>query len=292
MKIAKTYSTRPADVESRWHVFDATDVVLGRLATEISVLLQGKHKPTYARHVLTGDYVVVVNAARVKVTGAKTEQKMYRRHSHYPGALRETPMSKVLDTYPDRVIREAVRGMLPKNRLGRRMLRRLRVYAGATHPHAAQVKDMADVEVVAAPVQRDDAPAAEITADQVEDTAAVEAAAEPEEAAAAVEAAAEPVEDAAAVESAAEPVEDAAEVEAATEPEEDAAAVEAAAEPAEDAAAVESAAEPVEDAAAVESAEAAAEVESSDESPAEPAEDAPVAEAESPADSETTEEKR
>ena len=266
MKTVKTYSTRPADVESRWHVFDATDVVLGRLATEISVLLQGKHKPTYARHVLTGDYVVVVNAARVKVTGAKTEQKMYRRHSHYPGALRETPMSKVLDTYPDRVIREAVRGMLPKNTLGRRMLRRLRVYAGATHPHAAQVKEMADEEVVAAPAPRDDAPAAETMADQVEDTAAVEAAAEPAEDAAEVEAAAEPVEDTAAVEAAAEPVEDAA-------------AVESVAEPAEDAAEVESAAEPIEDAAAVES-------------PAEPVEDAPVAEVESPADSETTEEKR
>ncbi len=165
MKIVKTYSTRPADVESRWHVFDATDVVLGRLATEVSVLLQGKHKPTYARHVLTGDYVIVVNAARVKVTGAKTEQKMYRRHSHYPGALRETPLSKVLDSYPDRVIREAVRGMLPKNTLGRRMLRRLRVYAGETHPHGAQVRDLADEETVAAPVARDDTAAVEMIED-------------------------------------------------------------------------------------------------------------------------------
>ena len=273
MKIAKTYSTRPADVESRWHVFDATDVVLGRLATEISVLLQGKHKPTYARHVLTGDYVVVVNAARVKVTGAKTEQKMHRRHSHYPGALRETPMSKVLDTYPDRVIREAVRGMLPKNNLGRRMLRRLRVYAGATHPHAAQVKDMADVEIVAAPAPRDDAPTAETMADQVEDTAAVETAAEP-------------VEDATAVESPEEPV---AEVESAAEVVEAAAAVESSNEPI---AEVESTAEVVDDAAAVAESEAATEVESSEESPAEPAEDAPVAEAESPAESDNAEEKR
>ena len=177
MNTGKTYSTRPRDVESRWHVYDATDVVLGRLATEISVLLQGKHKPIYARHILTGDYVVVVNAARVKVTGAKMAQKMYRSHSHYPGALRETPLSKVLDRYPDRVIREAVRGMLPKNTLGRRMLRRLRVYAGDSHPHGAQVKDMASLEEVVAPVEREEMPPVEVIADQVE---AVEDAAEAE----------------------------------------------------------------------------------------------------------------
>ena len=154
MKTAKTFSTRPRDVESRWHVFDATDVVLGRLATEVSTLLQGKHKPIYARHILTGDYVVVVNASRVKVTGAKLAQKMYRRHSHYPGALRETPLSKVLDNHPDRVIREAVWGMLPKTTLGRKMLRRLKVYAGDMHPHGAQVKDMAAEEIVVEPVER------------------------------------------------------------------------------------------------------------------------------------------
>ena len=169
MSTSKTYSTRPRDVESRWHVYDATDMVLGRLATEVSTILQGKHKPIYARHILTGDYVIVVNAARVKVTGAKMAQKMYRRHSHYPGALRETPLSKVMDSYPDRVIREAVRGMLPKTTLGRRMLRRLRVYAGDEHPHGAQVKDMASAEeVVASPPKREGAPPEEAIADQVE----------------------------------------------------------------------------------------------------------------------------
>lgn len=195
MNTGKTYSTRPRDVESRWHVYDATDMVLGRLATEVSVLLQGKHKPIYARHILTGDYVVVVNAARVKVTGAKMAQKMYRRHSHYPGALRETPLSKVLDSHPDRVIREAVWGMLPKNTLGRRMLRRLRVYAGDEHPHGAQVKDMASAqEVVTAPVEREETPPEETVVDQVdtaEEAAATEAVVEEAEAAEAEETVAE-----------------------------------------------------------------------------------------------------
>ena len=228
MNTGKTYSTRPRDVESRWHVYDATDVVLGRLATEISVLLQGKHKPIYARHILTGDYVVVVNAARVKVTGAKMAQKMYRSHSHYPGALRETPLSKVLDRYPDRVIREAVRGMLPKNTLGRRMLRRLRVYAGDSHPHGAQVKDMASLEEVVAPVEREEMPPVEVIADQVEaaeETEAVETVAEQAEVEAAeeteaVETVAEQTEVEAAEETeTAEVVAEQAEVEVAEEPE-------------------------------------------------------------------------
>ena len=190
MNTGKTYSARPRDVEARWHVYDATDVVLGRLATEISVLLQGKHKPIYTRHILTGDYVVVVNAARVKVTGAKMAQKMYRRHSHYPGALRETTLSKMMDSHPDRVIREAVWGMLPKNTLGRRMLRRLRVYAGDEHPHGAQVKDMASVEEVAAPAEQKEMPPVQAVAEQAEvevvdelieeaETEAVETAEEP-----------------------------------------------------------------------------------------------------------------
>ena len=217
MSTAKTYSTRPRDVESRWHVYDATDMVLGRLATEVSTILQGKHKPIYARHILTGDYVIVVNAARVKVTGAKMAQKMYRRHSHYPGALRETPLSKVMDSYPDRVIREAVRGMLPKSTLGRRMLRRLRVYAGDEHPHGAQVKDMASAEeVVAPPPKREDTPPEEAVADQVEtavEAVAAEAVAEETQVAETTE---EPVAETAveepeAAETAEEPVAEAAE---------------------------------------------------------------------------------
>ena len=108
MKTMRTYTTRPSHVESRWCVFDATDKILGRLATEVSGLLQGKHKPIYARHILTGDYVVVVNASKIKVTGNKLEQKLYRRHSDYPGGLREVTMSTVSARYPDRIIKTCV----------------------------------------------------------------------------------------------------------------------------------------------------------------------------------------
>lgn len=276
MNTGKTYSTRPRDVESRWHVYDATDMVLGRLATEVSVLLQGKHKPIYARHILTGDYVVVVNAARVKVTGAKMSQKMYRSHSHYPGALRETPLSKVMDTHPDRVIREAVWGMLPKNTLGRRMLRRLRVYAGDEHPHGAQVKDMASAEeVVEAPVKREETPPEEAVADQVdtaEELAAAEAVAEQTE----VEAAEEPV----------------AEVEA--EPEAAEVTEETVAETAEEAPAAEVSEEPIAEAAEEPVAEVEAEPEAAEvteETVAEAAEEPEVAEAmDEPPAAEVTEE--
>ena len=149
MKIIKTYTTKPSHVESRWHVFDAEDKILGRLATEISILLQGKHKPMYARHILTGDFVIVVNASKIKVTGKKLEQKIYRSHSSYPGALRETPMSRMQATHPDRIVRAAVRGMLPKTILGRQMLRRLKIYVGESHPHGAQIGDLASVDVQA-----------------------------------------------------------------------------------------------------------------------------------------------
>ncbi len=145
----KTYSAKPSHVKAKWHVFDADGKTLGRLATEIAVLLQGKHKPIYTRHILTGDYVVVVNAGKIKVTGKKPEQKMYRRHSHYPGALRETPLSVVQERHPDRIIRAAVQGMLPKNIRGRQMLRRLKIYAGGTHPHEAQVGRSVEAEVEA-----------------------------------------------------------------------------------------------------------------------------------------------
>ena len=144
----KTYSAKPSHVKPKWHVFDADGKTLGRLATEIAVLLQGKHKPIYTRHILTGDYVVVVNAGKIKVTGKKPQQKMYRRHSHYPGALRETPLSVLQERYPDRILRAAVQGMLPKNVRGRQMLRRLKIYAGETHPHEAQVGSSLDAEAV------------------------------------------------------------------------------------------------------------------------------------------------
>ncbi len=136
----KTYATKPSHVRPRWHVIDAKNQVLGRLATEVSVLLQGKHKPIYAKHILTGDFVVIINAEKVKVTGAKLQQKMYRRHSGYPGALRETTMARLQEKHPDRIIRSAVKGMLPSTTSGHHMLRRLKVYAGDEHPHMAQVR--------------------------------------------------------------------------------------------------------------------------------------------------------
>ena len=136
----RTYSAKQNEVPYRWHVIDATDRPLGRLATEIARLLMGKHKPQYTRHVLTGDFVIVVNASRLYVSGQKAKQQMYYRHSGYIGHLRETPLEVMLARHPDRVIELAVKGMLPKNTLARQMLRRLKVYSGETHPHEAQVK--------------------------------------------------------------------------------------------------------------------------------------------------------
>ncbi|MBI2856607.1 MAG: 50S ribosomal protein L13 [Chloroflexi bacterium] len=146
----KTYTTKLSHVQPRWHVFDAADRTLGRMATEISVLLQGKHNPHYARHLLTGDYVVVINAAKVRVTGNnKPRQKTYYRHSHYSGGLRQVTLAQMQEKYPERVIKAAVWGMLPQTTLGRHMLRRLKVYAGNSHPHQAQVRTLAVAEVPA-----------------------------------------------------------------------------------------------------------------------------------------------
>ncbi len=134
-----TRSTRPADVERRWLVVDAADQVLGRLATRIATILRGKHTPRFTPHVDTGDFVIVVNAEKVKLTGRKREQKTYYRHSGYPGGVKSTTAGRLLSgPHADRVVRQAVRGMLPKNSLGRDMLRKLKVYAGPEHPHAAQ----------------------------------------------------------------------------------------------------------------------------------------------------------
>ncbi len=130
---------RPADVAA-WHVVDAADKTLGRLASEIAVLLQGKHNPTYVTYLNTGDFVVVINAEKISVTGKKLEQKKYYRHSGYHGGLTEQTLSTVLDKHPTRVVKGAVKGMLPKNTLGRRMLSRLKVYAGGEHPHEAQIR--------------------------------------------------------------------------------------------------------------------------------------------------------
>jgi large subunit ribosomal protein L13 len=134
----RTYSPKPADVQRQWHVIDATDVVLGRLATQAATLLRGKHKPIFAPHVDTGDFVIVVNAAKVALTGNKRDQKIAYRHSGYPGGLRRTPYSELLEKRPERAIERAVKGMLPHNTLGRQMLSKLKVYAGPDHPHQAQ----------------------------------------------------------------------------------------------------------------------------------------------------------
>jgi large subunit ribosomal protein L13 len=134
-----TQSARAEDVERRWFVVDAQDVVLGRLATRVATVLRGKHKPIFTPHVDTGDFVIVVNADKVKLTGRKREQKTYYRHSGYPGGIKEVTADKLLGgPHADRVVRTAVSGMLPKNSLGRKMLGKLKVYAGPDHPHAAQ----------------------------------------------------------------------------------------------------------------------------------------------------------
>ena len=140
LKRARTYSAKPSEMEPAWHIFDAADRPLGRLAVEVARILQGKHKPTYTPHLLTGDFVIVVNASQTVTTGQKADQKVYYRHSGYHGGLKTTPLKVMLDKHPDRVIRSAVAGMLPKNLLARRMLRRLKVYGGPDHPHEAQVK--------------------------------------------------------------------------------------------------------------------------------------------------------
>ncbi len=134
----KTYSTKAADIERKWWVIDGADKTLGRLATEVAVLLKGKHKPTYSPHIDVGDYVIVINAAKVSVTGDKLTQKIYYRHSQYPGGLKSTSLKRMLETYPTRVIEHAVKGMLPHNRLGAAMIKKLKVYPGAEHPHQAQ----------------------------------------------------------------------------------------------------------------------------------------------------------
>lgn len=134
----RTYSPKPGDVQRQWHVIDATDVVLGRLATHTATLLRGKHKPIYAPHVDTGDFVIVINADKIALTGNKREKKVEYRHSGRPGGLKETTYDVLLEKNPRRVIEKAVKGMLPHNTLGRQMLSKLKVYAGPEHPHQAQ----------------------------------------------------------------------------------------------------------------------------------------------------------
>ena len=138
LRTVRTFSPKDSDITRRWHVIDASDVVLGRLASHVAVLLRGKHKPIFAPHVDTGDFVIVINAAKVALSGNKLEQKHAYRHSGYPGGLRAVSYASLMASNPERAVEKAVRGMLPKNALGRKTLRKLKVYAGPDHPHQAQ----------------------------------------------------------------------------------------------------------------------------------------------------------
>ncbi len=142
----KTYSTKISDIKREWHVIDASDKILGRLATQVAGLLMGKHKTIFTRNLDTGDFVVVVNADKIRVTGNKAKQKLYYRHSGYPGGLKAISLEKMMQTHPTRVIEHAVKGMLPHTRLGNSMIKKLRVYAGDTHPHQAQIKSPRQAE--------------------------------------------------------------------------------------------------------------------------------------------------
>ena len=144
-----TYSPKPGDITHAWHVIDATDVVLGRLAAQAATLLRGKHKPMYAPHMDTGDFVVIVNAEKVAVTGNKRADKFVYRHSGYPGGLRQRSVGEMLEKQPDRLVEKAIKGMLPKNRLGRAMGKKLKVYGGPDHPHTAQKPQSFEITQIA-----------------------------------------------------------------------------------------------------------------------------------------------
>lgn len=134
----KTYSVKASEIKREWHVFDASDKILGRLATEVAKLLMGKHKPMFCRNLDVGDFVVVLNAEKVRVSGDKARQKVYYRHSGYPGGLKSVTFEKLMQTHPTRAVEYAVKGMLPHNRLGASMIKKLKVYVGDKHPHLAQ----------------------------------------------------------------------------------------------------------------------------------------------------------
>jgi len=147
----KTHSTKPSEINRDWWIIDADGVVLGRLASEVAKILRGKHKVKFAPHLDVGDHVVVVNASRVVLTGNKLIAKQMYRHSGFPGGLKQVPYSKVMSTRPEMAIEKAVKGMLPGNRLGRAMIKKLKVYAGPEHPHSAQRPKLMDIKKVAAP---------------------------------------------------------------------------------------------------------------------------------------------
>ncbi len=134
----KTYMAKPSEVTRTWYLIDAKDKTLGRLASQVAAILKGKHKPTYTPHVDTGDHVIIINADKIRLTGNKLRDKKYYRHSGYPGGIKEITAGELLQRHPERVIRSAVWGMLPHNRLGRKMIKKLKIYAGDQHPHEAQ----------------------------------------------------------------------------------------------------------------------------------------------------------
>ncbi len=141
----KTYSVKASDIKRDWYVVDAQDKILGRLATEVATILRGKHKPQFTPHMDMGDFIIVINAEKIKVTGKKLEQKIYYRHSGYLGGLKEENLEKVLAEKPEQAVMRAVKGMLPSNKLGRAMLKKLKVYAGGEHPHEAQAPKQLDI---------------------------------------------------------------------------------------------------------------------------------------------------
>jgi large subunit ribosomal protein L13 len=145
----RTYTPKPGDIQRQWHVIDATDVVLGRLASQTATLLRGKHKPTFAPHIDMGDFVIIINAEKVALTGSKLEQKRAYRHSGYPGGLHSVSYAELLDKNPVRAVEKAIRGMLPKNSLAAQQLTKLKVYAGPEHPHAAQQPKTFEITQVA-----------------------------------------------------------------------------------------------------------------------------------------------
>lgn len=149
--VFKTHAVKQADLKETWYVVDATDQTLGRLATQIATILRGKHRPDYSPHLDLGDYVIVVNAEKVRLAGKKTEQKMYYRHSQYPGGLKTTSFQKMLADHPTRIIERAVHGMLPHNRLGEDLRKKLKVYTGPEHPHQAQQPKPLSFDVAQAP---------------------------------------------------------------------------------------------------------------------------------------------
>ncbi|MGH1563577.1 50S ribosomal protein L13 [Mumia sp. DW29H23] len=145
----RTYSPKPGDVDRKWHVIDASDVVLGRLAVQTATLLRGKHKPTFAPHVDNGDFVIIVNAEKVALSGNKREDKLAYRHSGYPGGLKQVAYGDLLDKDARKAVEKAVWGMLPKNRLGRALMKKLKVYSGPEHPHAAQQPQTFEITQIA-----------------------------------------------------------------------------------------------------------------------------------------------